>query len=117
MGKAISCQISERRFGSAGDGMLLAEIGLPPGAEVDREQLEQLQSDGSISRYEVQPDHITFYTWASSAAGTHFKFSFTPRYAIKSKAAPSVLYDYYNPNERVSLVPQLFDVAAIKPIP
>jgi hypothetical protein len=117
VGKAISCQVTERRFGSAGYGMLLAEIGLPPGAEVDREQLEQLQSDGSISRYEVQPDHITFYTWASSAAGTHFKFSFTPRYAIKSKAAPSVLYDYYNPNERVSLVPQLFDVAAIKPIP
>jgi hypothetical protein len=115
-GKPISCNVDARRFGSSGYGMLLAEIGLPPGAEVDREQLTKLQADGSISRYEIEPDHITFYFWASGATGTRFTFQFTPRFAIRAKAAPSSLFDYYNPDERVVLVPQLFEVPAPKQV-
>jgi hypothetical protein len=110
VGKPIDCEVSERRFGSAGDGMLLAEVGLPPGADVDREQLTRLQADGAIDHYELAPDHITFYTWSWNASGTHFSFRFTPRFALQAKAAPSVLYDYYNPDERVVLAPQRLDV-------
>ena len=116
-GKPISCDVEARRFGSSGYGMLLAEIGLPPGAEVDREQLTKLEADGSIGRYEIEPDRITFYTWAWSAAGTHFTFQLTPRFAIHAKAAPSALYDYYNPDERVVLAPQLFEVSPQRQAP
>jgi Large extracellular alpha-helical protein len=115
VGKPIVCDVNERRFGSSSYGMLLAEVGLPPGADVDRERLAQLQADGTIGRYELAPDHITFYTWSANPAGTHFSFSFTPRFAISAKAAPSVLYDYYNPEERVVSVPQHFDVLAATP--
>ena len=116
-GKPITCDVQTRRFGSSGYGMLLAEIGLPPGAEVGREQLAKLEAEGAIARYEIQPDHITFYTWASNPAGTRFTFQFVPRFAIRAKAAPSALYDYYNPEERVVLAPQLFEVPAQKQAP
>ena len=106
----VECQVRERRFGSEGFGMLLAEVGLPPGADVDRESLAKLLSDGAISRYELQPDRIVFYSWSSKPEGTDFRFQFTPRYAIHAKAAPGVLYDYYNPDQRVVLTPQLFVV-------
>jgi hypothetical protein len=48
----------------------------------------------------------------SGAAGAHFTFRFTPRFAIQAKAAPSILLDYYNPDERVVLAPQSFAVSS-----
>jgi hypothetical protein len=91
--------------------MLLAEVGLPPGADVDRSSLASLLDSWTISRYELQPDRIVFYLWSPGASGTHFSFRFTPRYAIRAKAAPATLSDYYNPDLNVVLAPQLFSVA------
>ena len=90
--------------------MLLAEVGLPPGADVDRSSLAELLDDWTISRYELQPDRIVFYLWSPLAAGSHFAFRFTPRYAINAKAAPATLSDYYNPDLKVILAPQVFSV-------
>jgi hypothetical protein len=109
-GRPVECSVTARRFGSAGYGMLLAEVGLPPGAEVDRAALGKLLEDWTISRYELQPDRIVFYLWSSPAAGVQFKFQFTPRYPIHAKAAPATLSDYYNPDLQVVLAPQLFTV-------
>jgi hypothetical protein len=92
--------------------MLLAEVGLPPGSDVDRVALGRLVDNWTISRYELQPDRIVFYLWSWRAEGTHFSFRFTPRYALRAKAAPSTLEDYYNPDLKVVLAPRLFDVQA-----
>jgi len=109
-GKPVDCSVSARRFGSQSYGMLLAEAGLPPGAEVDRASLGKLLDNWTISRYELQTDRIVFYLWSWRAEGSNFGFRFTPRYAIRAKAAPSALTDYYNPDLRAVLAPQLFDV-------
>jgi hypothetical protein len=90
--------------------MLLAEIGLPPGAEVDRALLATLIDSGTISRYELQPDRIIFYLWSGRADGIRFIFRFTPRYSIRAKSAPSTLWDYYNPDLRAVLPPQNYNV-------
>jgi len=110
VGKAMECTVEARRFGSQSYGMMLAEVGLPPGAEVDRASLARLLDAGTISRYELQPDRIVFYLWSPQAAGSHFTFRFTPRYAIHAKAAPAILSDYYNPDLSVILAPNLFSV-------
>jgi hypothetical protein len=91
---------------------LLAEVGPPPGAEVDRNSLARLLDSWTISRYELQPDRIVFYLWSPGAAGSQFSFRFTPRYAIRAKAAPSTLTDYYNPDLGVILSLQSFAVTA-----
>jgi len=95
--------------------MLLAEVGLPPGIDVDRASLSKLLDDWTISRYELQPDRIVFYLWSGRAEGTHFRFRITPRYAIHAKAAPSTLLDYYNPDLKVVLAPQTFTVGVAAP--
>jgi hypothetical protein len=110
VGKAMECSVTARRFGSQSYGMMLAEVGLPPGAEVDRASLARLLDAGTISRYELQPDRIVFYLWPGNAAGTKFDFAMTPRYAIKAKAAEATLSDYYNPELRVVLPPEWFSV-------
>jgi len=111
VGRPITCTVSARRFGSEGYGMMLAEVGLPPGADVDRASLGKLLDNWTISRYELQPDRIVFYLWSSAAEGEKFTFRFTPRYAIRAKAAPAQLTDYYNPDLSAVLAPQSFAVS------
>jgi hypothetical protein len=110
VGQPIDCTVGARRFGSAGYGMLLAEVGLPPGADIDRASLGKLLDNWTISRYDLEPDRIIFYLWSWRAEGSHFDFRFTPRYAIHAKAAPATLLDYYNPDLKTTLAPQVFDV-------
>jgi hypothetical protein len=110
VGQPVDCTVDARRFGSQGFGMLLAEVGLPPGADVDRASLGKLLDDWTISSYELQPDRIVFYLWPWRAEGSHFGFRFTPRYPMHAKAAPATLSDYYNPDLQVTLAPQAFNV-------
>jgi hypothetical protein len=110
VGQPITCTVNARRFGSESYGMMLAEVGLPPGADVDRAALGKLLDSWTIDRYDLEPDRIVFYLWSSAAEGDKFTFRFTPRYAIRAKAAPAKLTDYYNPDLNAVLAPQLFDI-------
>ena len=106
----VTCSVSAERIGFQGYGMLLAEIGTPPGADVSRESLEKaIESDWSISRYDILPDRIVLYMW-SKAGGTNFNFKFRPRYGINAQTPASVVYDYYNPEARATVAPLKFSV-------
>jgi hypothetical protein len=96
----VRCDVTVSRPTFRGYGMMIAEVGLPPGAEVDRGTLD----DAKVDSYEMAPDHVTFYVWPN-ANDTKFSFTFRPRYAIHAVSAPSVLYDYYNPDARTVLPP------------
>ncbi|MCC7157564.1 MAG: carboxypeptidase regulatory-like domain-containing protein [Bryobacterales bacterium] len=107
----VACDVVISRPSFRGYGMMIATVGLPPGAEVDRGVLETLVRDGTngVNSYEVEPGHVAFYVWPR-AADVKFRFVFRPRYALKARAAQSVLYDYYNPDERVVIEPPRFVV-------
>jgi hypothetical protein len=108
---AVECNVAISRPAFRGYGMMIANVGLPPGAEVDRGVLEELVDDpkNGVDSYEVAPDHVTFYVWPR-AADVKFHFLFRPRYAMKARGAQSELYDYYNPDSRVVLAPETFVV-------
>ena len=91
--------------------MLLAEIGLPPGVDVDRASLETAMrgSDCSISQYDVLPDRVVVYLWPR-AGGSSFSFKFKPRLAMDAQSAASTVYDYYNPAARAISAPSRFVV-------
>jgi hypothetical protein len=92
--------------------MMLAEVGVPPGAEVDRASLDvAIESAGwDIQSYEVQPDRVVFYLWPY-AGGSNFSFTLKPRFAMSAASAESILYDYYNPEARASVPPARFVIA------
>ncbi|HKS82801.1 MAG TPA: MG2 domain-containing protein [Candidatus Acidoferrales bacterium] len=110
VGDTIQCTVSAERIGFRGYGMLLAEIGLPPGADVDRNSLDTaMKSSWDINEYDVLPDKLIVYLWPR-AGGTKFSFTFKPRFGMKALTAPSVLYDYYNPEARAVVEPSIFTV-------
>jgi len=100
----VRCDVQVQRIGFAGYGMMVAEIGLPPGTEVDRQSLQD-----SGQQYEVRPDRVVYYVWPS-AGGTKFSFSFKARYRMDANTSPSTLYDYYNPEANATVAPVRFTV-------
>jgi hypothetical protein len=110
-GDEITCRVEAERIGFRGYGMMLAEIGLPPGADVDRASLERAmkESGWSLSQYDILPDRLIVYLWPQ-AGGTNFSFMFRPRFGLAAQTAPSLLYDYYNPEARTVVAPTKFVV-------
>lgn len=111
VGESVQCSVELERVGFRGYGMLLGEIGLPPGAEVDRASLEAaMKSSGwDINQYDVLPDKLIVYVWPH-AGGTKFSFTFKVRFGLNALTAPTILYDYYNPEARAVVEPTQFNV-------
>jgi hypothetical protein len=108
--ESVECSVRAERLGYRGYGMMLAEVGLPPGADVDRDSLENaMQGNYAVYRYDVLPDRVVLYLWPE-AGGSSFSFRFRPRFAMQAETAPSLLYDYYNPDASITLRPSLFEV-------
>lgn len=108
-GVPVRCSVKAERVGFHGYGMMLAEIGLPPGAEVDRASLESVTDNGEIDRYEILPDRVVLYLWPA-AGGSSFDFYVSARIPMTAKSAASVLYDYYNPEALTEVVPSRWTV-------
>jgi hypothetical protein len=107
IGSEITCRVEAERIGFRGYGMLLAEIGLPPGADVDRASLELAMKQDEVSQYDVLPDRLIVYLWPQ-AGGSNFTFKFRTRFGITAQTAPSLLYDYYNPEAHAVVAPTKF---------
>lgn len=111
VGEEITCSINAARIGKNHYGMLLAEIGLPPGADVDRESLEKAMTElgWSFSRYDILPDRLIVYLWPWKD-GVSFSFKFHQRFGLKALNARSIMYDYYNPDSKTVLAPIQFSI-------
>lgn len=114
----MKCKVRAERVGHRGYGMMLAEIGLPPGADVNRASLQDAMesSNWAIGRYDVLPDRVIVYLWPR-AGGVNFEFTFRPRFGISAKTTAFALYDYYNPEERTVLPPAHFTVQEPRRLP
>ena len=103
-GEQVRCDVQVERIGFVGYGMMVAEIGLPPGSDLDRQSL----LDSGLP-FEVRPDRVAFYVWPT-AGGTKFNFSFKTRYRMNANTEPSSLYDYYNPEANATVAPVRFAI-------
>jgi signal transduction histidine kinase len=73
--------------------MILAEVGLPPGADVDRASLGKLLDSWTISRYELQPDRIIVRARNRYAHGLYETKPFTnERLLVLSIKVAALLY-------------------------
>jgi hypothetical protein len=111
IGARVLCNVVAERIGSAGHGMMIAEIGIPPGVDVDREGLQKQMSENGweLSSFDVLPDRVVTYLWPR-AGGTKFSLSFITRMAEDAQSAPHTLFDYYNPDASVTVAPDRFIV-------
>lgn len=104
----ITCRVRAQRKNNQ-YGMVLTEVGLPPGADVDRGSLERAKASSNFSSFDVLPDRIVVYSWMGGAP-LEFSFKFRPRFGLNAQTAPSQVYDYYNEEAKATLPPARFEV-------
>lgn len=109
VGDEIRCDVEVHR--GTGFGMATAEIGLPPGAEVDRASLMGAATPSRFRQFEIRPDRIVFYLNAGEPVARR-TFVFRPRFCMKGKNVGSTAYDYYNPDAMTTVAPVTFVVGA-----
>ena len=108
--ETVSCETRLKSKIYSSRTMLLAEIGIPPGADVDRRHLRKVVGENyHLSQFEIMPDRIVFYIW-SGQDEINFDIKFKPRYGINALAPRSIVYDYYNEESRAVVKPQRFIV-------
>jgi hypothetical protein len=109
-GAEVACRVQVSRPTFRGFGMMIAQVGLPPGAEVDRSTLTEIvERTEGVDSFELAPGRVTFYVWPR-AEDVELQFVYRPRFAMQAHTPQSVLYDYYNPDERVIIAPEWFVV-------
>jgi len=104
VGRTVEVRAHAERRGTRGFGMLLAEIGLPPGMRVDPASCRPAVC-------EVMPGAVRFYLWPV-AGGTDVGFTAVPRIAGRLHALPSRLSALYNPGKVAVLPPAVFRIRA-----
>lgn len=111
IGDDITCRVDAERVGKRQYGMMLAEIGVPPGVDVDRHSLDDAvaASGYALNHYDILPDRVVVYLWPGNGRAG-FTFRFRPRMAMNAKSAPSSIYDYYNPDANAVAKPVKFHV-------
>jgi 5-hydroxyisourate hydrolase-like protein (transthyretin family) len=92
-------------------GMLLVDVGVPPGFDPLTEDLEALVNEGMIDRYELTERQILFYLSDVPSGEPHrLDYRLRARFPVEAQAPASQAYDYYTPAQRDLNPPQRFKV-------
>ena len=91
------------RYSGAETFMLIADLGVPPGFEVDSAPLEAMREAGRIDKFSMTARQVTLYFgrvgrgWSERVA-----LPLRPRYLMTVKAPRCEAYEYYTPEHRAA---------------
>jgi len=78
--------------------MALVDLGVPPGFDVQTEDLQALVAKGTIDRFELAGRQIIVYlTDLVQGQPVQFRYRLRPRVPLRVTVPRSLAYDYYNP--------------------
>ena len=103
VGETVSCRAEITRSGSG--GMLVAEIGIPPGVQVDRSQLRAAR--GWAWQWSIDEARVLAYVYPDRGRAT-LEIGFRPLMPFDGKSTSHRLWDYYDPDAKVVLPPGEF---------
>ena len=89
--------------------MLIVDLGIPPGFQVQTTDLWDLVEHGKVQRFEMTGRQVVLYIETMKAGETlELSYRMQAQFVIKAKAPKSTVYKYYNPEERSDSRP--FDI-------
>ena len=87
--------------------MPLVSVALPPGLELDPEELERLAKTAGVDKVQQRGNQALLYLEELSARGeVRFELRLGSRYPLDVQARPSTIYEYYQPENRAESRPQ-----------
>lgn len=100
-GDTLKATASLKYGGEATTYMVIVELGLPPGFELDPTAFETMIEKGVIQKFAASPRCVTVY-FGGMEKGKQVEFSYELRakYPIKAKTPKTTAYEYYTPENR-----------------
>jgi hypothetical protein len=87
--------------------MVIVDLGVPPGFEVESGDLAQLVSDGVISKFNLTGRQIIVYLdHVDQEKPLSLTYRLKAKFPVKAKTPKSTVYEYYNPDIRDDALPQ-----------
>ncbi|MEX2666370.1 hypothetical protein [Candidatus Uabimicrobium amorphum] len=91
--------------------MVIIDLGIPPGFNVDRGDFAELLGGNVIKRYSITPSQVTLYLGdVNPQDEIKFNYHLKAKYPLKAKTPKSTAYEYYSPDVRAESKPQLIEV-------
>jgi len=108
VGKVVDCSVEVAWSRDRPAAMPLVEVGVPPGFEVETEDLEALRAKREIERYSLGPNRVTLYLFSLvKDAPKRFTFRLRAVLPVRAVAPAAKAYAYYEPEVSVRARPFL----------
>ena len=108
----LRCNVTVKNNASHLINMAIVDLGIPPGFDVDATAFEGMQQNGQIAKFEATGNQVILYLRElSNVTPFQFSFSLRAKYPLRVQTPPSVVYEYYQPQNRAqakSVVLQAF---------
>jgi uncharacterized protein YfaS (alpha-2-macroglobulin family) len=96
--------------------MVIVDLGVPPGFEVEAGDLAELVGDKTISRFNLTGRQIIVYLdHVDQKQPVEFSYRLQAKFPVKAKTPKSTVYEYYNPDIKDEALPQEITVTKAAP--
>jgi prepilin-type N-terminal cleavage/methylation domain-containing protein len=109
----LTCSVTTRNNAAQPINMAIVDLGIPPGFEVDTAAFETMREEGRIAKFEVTGNQVILYLREiSNVNPLEFRYSLRAKYPLRVQTPPSVVYEYYHPQNRAEARPASLQVLA-----
>ena len=96
--------------------MIIVDLGVPPGFDVQAGDLAEYVGEGTISRFNLTGRQIIVYLdYVDQGTPVEFSYRLKARFPVKAKTPKSTVYEYYNPDVKDEALPQEITVSEAVP--
>lgn len=100
-GDTLKATATLRYTGAATTYMVIVDLGLPPGFEVDATAFESMVEKGAIAKYAATSRNVLLYFGGMEKdKEVTFSYDLRAKYPIKAKTPKTTAYEYYTPENR-----------------
>jgi len=93
--------------GTGAAKMVIVDLGVPPGFDVNTEDFDKLVKGGVLQKYSLTGRQIICYLdKVDAAAPVEWTYRLKAKYPIKAQTPQSQAYAYYNPEVQATVKPQ-----------
>lgn len=102
----VTAKVSVRNNLPGATSMIIVDLGLPPGFEVQSEDIANLVEKGTLQKYSLTGRQIICYLEKLEGGQVvSFSYRLKAKYPLKAQTPKSTVYEYYNPARRADVTP------------
>ena len=112
----LAASVVVRNNRPARANMIIVDLGVPPGFEVQAADLNEYVANETISRFSLTGRQIIVYLdYVDPDKPVEFSYRLKAKFPLKAKTPPSTVYEYYNPDIKDEAPPQELIVSEAVP--